>query len=59
LIEQSWIAQRLEQFGEGPCAFVLRGRKTGQYKTAAQAQWFGNTISWFDDGKLGWRLGWQ
>jgi catechol 2,3-dioxygenase-like lactoylglutathione lyase family enzyme len=59
LIEQSWIAQRLERFGEGPCAFVLRGRKTGQYKTAAQAQWFGNTISWFDDGKLGWRLGWQ
>jgi hypothetical protein len=37
----SWLARRLEQSGEGPCAFVLSGSKT----------------RWLDADKLGWRLG--
>jgi hypothetical protein len=37
----SWINQRLESFGEGPCAFVLGT---------------GTTIHWFDPQKLGWHL---
>jgi hypothetical protein len=40
---QSWIAQRIDRFGEGPCAFVLGSQKTG----------------WFDVEKLGWHLGFE
>jgi len=41
----SWLVQRIEQFREGPCAFVL-----GSSKASAK-------ISWFDTEKLGWHLG--
>jgi hypothetical protein len=37
----SWIAKRIEKFGEGPCAFVLAGK----------------TDFWFDPQKLSWHLG--
>jgi hypothetical protein len=43
----SWLAQRIEQFGEGPCAFVL-----GSNKASAK-------IAWFDTEKLGWHLGFE
>jgi hypothetical protein len=43
---QSWIAQRIDQFGEGPCAFVLGSQKIHD-----------GTISWLDAKKLGWHLG--
>jgi hypothetical protein len=43
---QSWIAQRIDQFSEGPCAFVL-----------GSAQ--GTKLSWFDPEKLGWHLGFE
>lgn len=59
LTSQSWLAARLEQFGEGPCAFILRVRKGGAYKAVMQTRWFGTTISWFDSDKLGWRLGFE
>jgi len=42
---RSWIAQRLEQFGEAPCAFVL-----GRAKPSKE-------ITWLNASKLGWRLG--
>ena len=58
LSTQSWLATRLERFGEGPCAFILGGR-TGTYDSAAKSHWFGADISWFDTGKLGWRLGFE
>jgi len=41
----SWLNRRLEDFGDGPCAFVL-GSGHGTSK-----------ISWFDIEKLGWHLG--
>lgn len=59
LTSESWLANRLAQFGEGPCAFVLEGQKTGRYKAASKSRWFGNDISWFDPEKLGWRLGFE
>lgn len=40
---KSWVGERLEKFGEGPCAFIL-GKGSGP-------------ITWFDAGKLGWHLG--
>jgi hypothetical protein len=59
LTSQSWLSKRLDQFGEGPCAFVLAAKKAGRYKAASKTRWFGADISWFDPAKLGWYLGFE
>jgi hypothetical protein len=59
LTAQSWLMTRLEQFGEGPCAFILQARKTRRYKVASKTRWFGIDISWFDTKELGWHLGFE
>jgi len=46
----SWLAKRLEQFGEGPCSFVL-GRNGSATPWAE--------VKWFDLEKLGWHLGFE
>lgn len=56
---QSWLAARLEQLGEGPCAFILGARKAGGYQAASKSRWFGADISWLDAEKLGWHLGFE
>ena len=56
---ESWLVERLERFGEGPCAFVLSCRRPEAYRTMPKTRWFGIDIGWFDAGKLGWRLGFQ
>jgi hypothetical protein len=58
LTAESWLAQRLAQFGEAPCAFVLEQRR-GHYQAASETRWFGVKTSWFDSQKLGWRLGFE
>jgi hypothetical protein len=59
LTSQSWLGRRVEQFGEGPCAFILGARKASRYKAASKTRWFGADIAWFDSGKLGWYLGFE
>jgi hypothetical protein len=59
LTPESWLNERLDQFGEAPCAFVLGANRPGRYHAASQTRWFGIEISWFDSGKLGWRLGFE
>jgi glyoxalase-like protein len=59
LTAQSWLITRLERFGEGPCAFILRARKAGRYEVASKTRWFGIDLSWFDSGSLGWHLGFE
>jgi hypothetical protein len=59
LTQDSWLAGRLDQFGEAPCAFVLGATQPGKYKAAAKTRWFGVDVSWFDAEKLGWRLGFE
>jgi hypothetical protein len=50
---QSWIAERIDRFGEGPCAFVL-----GKFeKSTPKMGWAATT--WFDSAKLGWHLGFE
>lgn len=49
----SWLGTRVEQFGDGPCALILKASKSPK----SGAQWFGTPVSWFDVSKLGWRLG--
>jgi hypothetical protein len=55
----SWLAARIERFGEGPCAFVLGAVSPGHFRAAEKSRWFGAGISWFDTEKLGWRLGFE
>lgn len=59
LTRGSWLAARINRFGEGPCAFVLGLKKTGRYKAAARTRWFATDISWFDTDTLGWHLGFE
>jgi hypothetical protein len=59
LSADSWLNDRLDRFGEGPCAFILGARSVRKYKPASQSRWFGNDISWFDPEKLGWYLGFE
>jgi Glyoxalase-like domain len=51
---QSWVGQRIERFGEGPCAFVL-GSAGGS--GSSKGRWFGKGIVWLDAEKLGWHMG--
>jgi hypothetical protein len=55
----TWLDRRIEQFGEGPCAFVLGATRPGRYHAASKSRWFGAAISWLDAQKLGWRLGFE
>ena len=59
LIAQSWLGRRVEQFGEGPCAFILGAKRAGRYQAASKTRWFGADVSWFDPEKLGWYLGFE
>jgi hypothetical protein len=55
LTPNSWLALRTAHYGNSPCAFVL----TAAYGITGQnpSNWFGRSLSWFDDAKIGWRLG--
>ncbi len=57
--DKSWLARRLDQIGEGPCAILLAARSVDRYAAASRSEWFGKPISWLDAGKLGWRLGFE
>jgi hypothetical protein len=55
----SWLVQRIERFGEGPCAFVLGPQAGAKHNAASKTRWFDTRISWFDTEKLGWHLGFE
>jgi len=59
LTPDSWLAERLDRFGEAPCAFVLGATAPGHYHAASKTRWFGVDLSWFDTEELGWRLGFE
>ncbi|MDE3168376.1 MAG: VOC family protein [Acidobacteriota bacterium] len=50
----SWLAERIERFGEAPCAFLLAARDAGKWKGTSRSRWFGTEVRWLD---VGWRLG--
>jgi hypothetical protein len=57
LSADSWVAERITKFGEGPVAFVLSGKN--KVKNAwGTSRWFGRDLTWFDPEKIGgWWLG--
>jgi Glyoxalase-like domain len=57
LANDSWLARRVQEFGEGPCAFVLQS--AGGLSGASASHWFGSAIVWTNEQLLGWRLGLQ
>jgi hypothetical protein len=59
LTSDSWLAARVEKFGEGPCALVLAAARAAKYRAASNARWFGTQISWLNSQALGWRLGFE
>jgi hypothetical protein len=56
---QSWLAERIARFGEGPAAFILGARKPEHYNVVSKTRWFGDEVSWLDADKLGWHLGFE
>jgi len=53
----SWLARRTASVGDAPCAFILAG--SGGPMDAKPASWFGRTIIWANETRLGWRLGFE
>lgn len=49
--ETTWLAERLKQFGEAPCAFVLGSSETWKF-TNGKAKWFSQDIAWLDPARL-------
>jgi hypothetical protein len=49
LNSKTWLAQRLEKFGEAPCAILLKD--TG-HPRSGDTIWFDRMVSWFDSEKL-------
>jgi hypothetical protein len=54
LTPDSWVSKRVHDYGEAPCAFVL---KAPANVTGVPSKWFGHSVYWADEAKLGWRLG--
>ena len=58
LSSKSWLAERLEKFGESPCAYVVTS-SGGLGDARPHAKWFGHPLTWADSARLGWRLGFE
>jgi len=54
LNDSSWLTGRVREYGDAPVAFVLTAARS---ITGSASTWFGQSIVWMDDAKLGWRLG--
>jgi len=57
LSSDSPLNSRLEKFGEAPYAFVLAGSSNKVRAGVHDSHWFGKPVTWFDEARLGWRLG--
>lgn len=53
----SWLTRRVHSYGEAPCAFILAG--SGGPMGAKPSPWFGHTVVWASESRLGWRLGFE
>lgn len=59
---KSWIAERLQKFGESPIAYLLAANDYNatnkKFKLSGAKPWFSQRLGWFDQNKLkGIRLG--
>jgi hypothetical protein len=56
LTDSSWLRRRVSEYGDAPVAFILTAASG---VAGSQSEWFGRSIVWADDAKLGWRLGFE
>jgi hypothetical protein len=54
---ESWVAERVRQFGEGPVAIALGSGSLPGKLAGERSTWFGKSIVWLDAQQLGWHLG--
>lgn len=54
---EGWLGRRVHQYGEGPCAILLAS--DGGLTGSDRSLWFGHSIAWTNEAKLGWRLGFE
>ena len=52
----SWLSRRGREYGDAPVAFILTAASGME---GSSSKWFGHSIVWADDAKLGWRLGFE
>jgi hypothetical protein len=56
LAESGWLAERLAQLGESPCAFLLATADVGaaarRFPLAGSGAWFGRQMMWFEPARL-------
>jgi hypothetical protein len=62
LDHRSWLAERLERFGESPVALMLGTQDfdsaVGRFRLFQETAWFGQKVAWFNsEGLQGVRLG--
>jgi len=55
LTSASWLAQRIDRFGDSPCAVVFTA--AGGLMGRRSPDWFGHPTFWSTDQTFGWRLG--
>jgi Glyoxalase-like domain len=55
LANDFWLARRVAQYGDSPCAFILRS--AGGMTRVDASRWFGSPIKWSKEPQFGWRLG--
>jgi hypothetical protein len=55
LVPGSWLAHRIAQYGDSPCAIVLT--TTGGMVGQKPSHWFGHAVFWTGGEKLGGRIG--
>jgi|ERR1019366_353851 hypothetical protein len=54
---ESWLSRRVHEYGDAPCAFVLKSNSGGLNARPTLGTWFGKQVVWMDAAALGWRLG--
>jgi hypothetical protein len=57
LTDSSWLSRRVREYGDAPCAFLLKATNGITGPASGSSNWFGHSVIWMDDTKLGWRLG--
>ena len=58
LSPNSWLSERIERFGESPCAFILQYNVNLGTDVLIAPNWGGRGVAWFNSSRLGWHLGW-
>jgi hypothetical protein len=50
--ENTWLSQRLNQFGEIPCAFIFDSAARWTKSVSGQSTWFSHHLTWIDPKAL-------